>query len=277
MNLLDLSEDVICSNVVQTLSLGTLLNLLMTCKILYGLRKRCVANNTTCQELKEQLKDGLLGKLLNCHLNYMDFALYKEGDANWRKMENTFAILQTTDTFGSIGCMQSYCKNMMKNLFQYRVNYSYENNLLYSIFHRHNWQLCNITLFTFYEIFYHVHNRKYRNLQICLENLKFLGTKAYMFKTLGIAMDFLTYQHNKHLKAAMLYVIHEYINTILDDLFENFEDNSLFIGQVFNKKDEFVTDLMKMQRLPLYIKNMIKNKILVLNEEITKRKQILAV
>lgn len=259
--MLDLGEDIISSLVVRTLPIGVLLNLLMTCKQLYTLRKHCIANNDTCKRYKRALKAGLLGKMLNSHIDLQTYALQTNiSCSDFQIYHNTFSVLYSTDTFGDIHTIQRYCTNMLKSLYGYDIKRNCENNILDHHFCKDGWQHSNVPVFVYYEIVYHIANQKYRNLEYTLINhVKFLPAKKHKFATLEMLMSFIMYQNNTLINAAMIYVIYEYILFMLDDLLSTASQN--FIYYVIHKKREFHNDVMRMKRLPKYIKRVILNKL----------------
>lgn len=275
--MLRLGEDIISSHVVRTLPIGVLLNLLMTCKLLYALRKHCIANNNTYQSFGAD-KDGLLCKIMNSHINLQTFALQSNvHGSDIQRYYNTFSVLRITNTYGDIHTMQRYCINMLKDLYGYTIKISCENNILYHHFCNDDvWKCSNIPVFVYYEIVYHIANQKYRNLEYTLLNhVKFLSRKEHHFETLQLIMLFMTYQKNKHINAAMIYVIYEYIGFIIDELLLDYSKNSNLINCVIQKRADFHNDVMKMTGLPKYIKYTIVNKLWQVVSVITEKTETL--
>jgi hypothetical protein len=126
-------------------------------------------------------------------------------------------------------------------------------------------------MLTYYEAIYHVANRKYRNLEHTLKNLKFLKSTDNIIITLSMAVNFINNQQNRHIKVAILHILHEYIHTIVDHLCENIGKNKSFLKQVGLKQNEFKHAIISMKGLPKYIKKMALEKISSVNEYITYR------
>lgn len=267
MKLLDLGDDILCHSLVANLSITCLLNLLLTCKMLYNRRKQCIVN--------KGIKCILFGKLLNSHIDctHADLSLQKDLNADISKIHNTFSLIRCIEHVYSVCEIGDYCVKMLEVMYNYKSTTKYNNNILRNVFSNDKWKMSNVSMLSYYEVVYHISHKKFRRLEYTLlYNLKFIDTYDYSIYTLSLIIHFINTQTSKCIKIAMLYIFYDYIQSILDYLFINYDKHKNFIQSIFDKRLEFEESINKTTGLPKYIKTLVINKIAVVNSEIEKKK-----
>lgn len=268
----------LASLVFENLHIVVLLNVLMTCKQYYAMRKTVIQNNSTVRKYAKYDPSESFVKVLLCsnvrYNNMMQLVFnYAALVSSRDSIHKTYKVIAFDKSISqkstykdalvvyyNIRLQQMY-PNFEPERYDYRMHTKTPKRWFVLFMRNYSWEHCNIDLFDIYNIMVCTSLKNYKELANVLVNMRISAPREFkifydIFKTMLEFLDHIdtAVLYNKIMKSAIICVVYKFLLQTPREFFKKNLLNSIRI-----KSDYLAFEINNIKYIPKYLKQILLN------------------